>query len=77
MCNVIAMQVAERFQYLPHEPGHTLFLQPFLSIKNRLQFTTCSSTSEQKQRLMKKHTTTEVVVSPSAHSAPTTDGFEV
>jgi hypothetical protein len=76
MCNVIAMQVAEPFQYLPHEPGRTLLLQPFFSIKNRLQFATCSSTSEQRQHLMKKHVTTEVLVSRSAHSAPKTpDSF--
>ena len=76
MCNVIAVQVTESFKYLPHEPGRILLLQPFFSIKNRLQFTTCSSTSEQRKHLMKQHVTTEVLVSHSAHSTPKTpDGF--
>jgi hypothetical protein len=72
----MAVQVTEPFKYLPHEPGRILLLQPFFSIKNCLQFTTCSSASEQRQHLMKQHVTTEILVSRSAHSAPKTpDGF--
>ena len=59
MYNVMAVQVPEPFKYMSHEPGSMLLLQPFFSIKNRLQFTTCSSTSEQIQHLVKKRVTAQ------------------